>query len=60
MRYCGSRSMALIQVLLLAVLAAAPANKPAASPAKPCTVLPPDAKPIIEVAGKGSRSPLGF
>ena len=41
-----------------AVLAAATANTPA--PAKPCTVLAPDAKPIIEVAGRGSRPPFAF
>ena len=44
------------------MLAAATANTPAPAPApaKPCTVLAPDAKPIIEVAGKGSRPPLAF
>jgi hypothetical protein len=47
-----------------AVLAAATANTPAPAPphapVKPCTVLAPDAKPIIEVAGKGRRPPLAF
>jgi hypothetical protein len=52
--------MALIRALLLAVLAAAPARTPAPSSAKPCTVLAPDAKPIIEVAGKRSHPPLAF
>ena len=52
--------MALIQALLLAVLATATANSPSPSPARRCTVLAPDAKPIIEVRGKGSREPLAF
>ena len=52
--------MALIQALLLAVLAAPPASTSAPPPAKPCTVLGPDARPMVEVAGKRDRAPLSF